>query len=525
MTNTLIDSTSNSDVKCTTLAFNPDGQVIASGFNNGIIRLWSVESKKEMIVLSGHKENITSLCFSNDGKYLISGCDDRKISVWDVFTGDQLRIWRGHKGAITSLAINPDNSILASGGTDNRIKLWSATRKWKKMSEFTGHDDAIARLAFSPKEDHLVSTSWDHTIRIWLLDRRFKSYELKGHFGPVYGLAFTKDGSKFYTCSSDGLIKKWDGSNGDEYQQLTSLPVALSSLTVSSKNPLLAVGTQDNSIRIWNYSKKKPLKKLTKHNHPIKQVLFSPIGKELISLDIAGILHLWSVEDILRPEEKPLLEKVVSAVKNGEVKPFLENLWEQSLGKLITPPANQKKHTAKTSQKQKLHEKMMRELPLLIKVLKDGYKLKVSEIQKRYNCSKEQVEEVIVELLTEDKIQGSFNAFSEIFVVSKDKVKKIKDMQEYKLPKKSIHICFYCGEPLKEDLKKCPACGQRIAICPVCKLPLSFNDIVGVCTQCGVNGHFSHMKEAAKVTGQCPVCQEEIDWSKDITKLNRSSKK
>jgi WD40 repeat protein len=106
------------------VAFSLDGKILASGSDEGTIKLWHVATGKEICDMGGHANSIRSLIFSPDGKILASGGDDRTITLWDVATGKKLHILQGLGEAVTSLVFSPDGKTLASESNDHIMKLW-----------------------------------------------------------------------------------------------------------------------------------------------------------------------------------------------------------------------------------------------------------------------------------------------------------------------------------------------------------------------------------------------------------------
>jgi WD40 repeat protein len=66
------------------VAFSPDGKYLASGSRDKTVKLWSVESQKEVTTLQGHRYSVTSVAFSPDGKYLASGSQDKTVKLWSI---------------------------------------------------------------------------------------------------------------------------------------------------------------------------------------------------------------------------------------------------------------------------------------------------------------------------------------------------------------------------------------------------------------------------------------------------------
>ncbi|MBD2384098.1 serine/threonine-protein kinase [Cylindrospermum sp. FACHB-282] len=124
----------------TSVAFSPDGKTFASGSRvrfqhdggDGLrptggertIKLWDLATGKETRILAGHANTVTSIAFSPDGKILASGSRDRTIKLWNLATVEEITTLEGHTNTVTSLAFSPDGKTLVSGSEDNTIKIW-----------------------------------------------------------------------------------------------------------------------------------------------------------------------------------------------------------------------------------------------------------------------------------------------------------------------------------------------------------------------------------------------------------------
>lgn len=72
------------------------------------------------------------------------------------------------------------------------------------------------------------------------------------------------------------------------------------------------------------------------------------------------------------------------------------------------------------------------------------------------------------------------------------------------------NTCYYCGQPLEQNIDTCPSCKRSILICSVCKLPISFGEEIGQCSLCEAQGHLTHLQEWIKTQGKCPKCLQKI---------------
>jgi WD40 repeat protein len=86
----------------------------------------------------GHSSSIFSLAFSPDGKYLASGSEDRTVKVWNIDSQKEVTTLQGHRYSVRSVAFSPDGKYLASGSDDKTVKLWSVESQ-KEVTTLQGH--------------------------------------------------------------------------------------------------------------------------------------------------------------------------------------------------------------------------------------------------------------------------------------------------------------------------------------------------------------------------------------------------
>lgn len=148
------------------IAFSPDGSILASGSEDCTIKLWTTDTMENILTLSAHDDDaVMSLAFTPNGRYLTSGSGDTTIKVWDLNDG-QLILTMRNTDTTKAFAFNPVNGMLASGSNDGIIRLWDLESR-TLVRELTGHKGWIYSLAFSPNGRILASTSQDKTIRLW----------------------------------------------------------------------------------------------------------------------------------------------------------------------------------------------------------------------------------------------------------------------------------------------------------------------------------------------------------------------
>ncbi|MCA2667654.1 MAG: hypothetical protein IM486_08400 [Microcystis sp. M114S2] len=202
----------NSVNKITSVSFSPDGKILASGSWQTILIL-DLEAKNLILIPPGDNSYVSSVSFSPDSKILASGIGDDGIKLWNVETGKEIRALQGHNSWVSEVSFSPDGKILASGSGDDTIKLWNV-ETGKEISTLKGHHREVYSVSFSPDGKILASGSADNTIKLWSVETGKEIRTLKGHDNYVYSVSFSPDGKTLASGSEDGTIKLWNGSNG-----------------------------------------------------------------------------------------------------------------------------------------------------------------------------------------------------------------------------------------------------------------------------------------------------------------------
>ncbi|MYF98393.1 WD40 repeat domain-containing protein, partial [Candidatus Poribacteria bacterium] len=288
------------DIKC--ISFSPDGNVLATGNQDGTIHLWDKVKGEHLRTLTGHTAVVTSISFSPDGKTLASGSKDKTILLWDVNTGEQRNTLRGHKKPIYSVSFSPDGKTLASGGDDKIVYLWDVDKGQHKQV-LMGNAFWMNKVLFSPDGKSLAVVSRDHSIYLYDTATGINKQIHIEHALIANNVVFSPDGQTFAIVCRDHSIHIWDAALGIHLQTLTSqhIPneqtknmIPYSNWTISPDSAMFAGGNPDGSISLWDVNSAKH-KFLIGHNDSVQSVAFSPDGRIFASGSKDKTIRIWDV--------------------------------------------------------------------------------------------------------------------------------------------------------------------------------------------------------------------------------------
>ncbi|XP_043568836.1 transcription initiation factor TFIID subunit 5 [Chiloscyllium plagiosum] len=266
----------------TAVDFTDDSSLIAGGFADSTVRVWSVTPKKlrsvkgatdlslidkesddvlerimdektacEFKMLLGHGGPVYGTSFSPDRNYLLSSSEDGTVRLWSLQTFTCLVGYKGHNYPVWDTQFSPYGYYFISGGHDRVARLW-VTDHYQPLRIFSGHLSDVTCTRFHPNSNYVVTGSADRTIRLWDVLNGNCVRILTGHKGPIHSLVFSPNGRYLASGATDGRILLWDIGHGLLVGELKGHTDTIYALKFSRDGEILASGSMDNTVKMWD---------------------------------------------------------------------------------------------------------------------------------------------------------------------------------------------------------------------------------------------------------------------------------
>lgn len=250
-----------------TVAWAPDGGMLATGGRDGVVRLWRRDGQM-IAALTGHKRAVLSVAFSPTGRLLVSGGSDHSVRLWDLDTLTCTRRFTGHSQRVTSVAWSGDGDWFVSGSNDGTVCCGSL-RGGDKLELLVRHASAVHCVAVSTNGDATACASSDGMVRLWHTTVRPSA-----------------------AWSARELILPHPAA-WPTRELILPHPAAVHSVCFSLDGRFAVTGCQDAAIRIWNVETGSMVRVLEGHSTPVLTLAFSPDERFLVSKSGGGTVRLW----------------------------------------------------------------------------------------------------------------------------------------------------------------------------------------------------------------------------------------
>lgn len=290
---------SEGEDEITDCIFSPDGQQIVCGLGSGILKIWEVQTGKEVMALRGHRGVVNSCAFSPDGRYIVSASEDKTMRIWDVETGMSVTTLHGHTDDVNDCTFSNDGKKISSASEDKTIILWDV-REGTEIKKLIGHSSAVHTCAFSPNDKRIISCGprsgpgLSKEVRLWDIE-------------SGTGIRTLTDSGDAIECqySPDGRFIGWVEPYGNRARVWDSeLQTNLATFKVkgyvydcafSRDSRYLTLAGALGRVSIWDIETRAEIARLKGHAGWVNKCAYSADGRHILSADETTV-KLWDAQ-------------------------------------------------------------------------------------------------------------------------------------------------------------------------------------------------------------------------------------
>ena len=293
------------------VAFSPDGQKVAIGNEEGLLRMWDPVTGQDVwdvVRYQKHNQKIGDIAFSPDGRYLATSSPDTFVMIWDVNSSQEIGIIEskeGFRGVVFSL----DGRQLLTAGGDGALRHWDLEPLMDQKREGDQPVELVEStlLAQEPAEIGDVIYSPDGqqvaalvpSMHITLLDAVSgeQLLEIDGAGGSASGIAFSADSSYLTGSTSDLEVTVWDVRTGEHVLSVSDF-LTITEVDLSPDGRYLATATEDGKVTLWDMETGRRVSRLSGHSGRIDDISFNPINRQLASSSEDGLTRIWDLDQV-----------------------------------------------------------------------------------------------------------------------------------------------------------------------------------------------------------------------------------
>ncbi|CAG2197245.1 PWP2 [Mytilus edulis] len=288
--------------RVTSVDYHKSTHILVTGFLDGSFFLHEMPDFNLIHSLNISEQSIASVRFNNTGDWIALACSGLgQLLVWEWQSETYVLKQQGHFNNMTCLAYSPDGQHLVTGGDDAKVKVWNTSSGFCFVT-FNEHLGGVTGVIFTQNGQVVLTSSLDGTVRAFDLNR-YRNFRTFTSPRPVQFSCITVDNSGDIVCAG-GLdvfeIFVWSMQTGRLLEVLAGHEGPVSSLSFSPKQSLLASGSWDKSVKLWDVFENKGAKENIIVNSDVLAVVFRPDGEEIAVSTLDAQITFWNTQNVVQ---------------------------------------------------------------------------------------------------------------------------------------------------------------------------------------------------------------------------------
>jgi len=288
------DTLEGHDSPVTAVAFADQGNLLASGSEDGTVKIWDLSRGKEKETLSAQKGGIVAVGFPPGSGKVALASQGGTIQSWNInVSGGKVDSTDRFPAPVVAAAFAPDGKSTAVACANQQVLLNGTSLQ---------HQEGVTSVAYSPDSDLLGVGTEKGTVTLWHVARKKRFAVCDGKAGPVTTLAFAPDRRTFAMATADGNLVLWDALTGRRHHTWKGHQGAVPALCFSPAKMLLASASRDGTVKLWEIVDDHFKERSACRDFPgdISSLAFSPDGQTLALGSTNHSILLWNVAGLLK---------------------------------------------------------------------------------------------------------------------------------------------------------------------------------------------------------------------------------
>lgn len=281
------------------LRLSPDGQTLAVGDDDGLVRIVRLDTFEVVATFSAHSGRVSDLDFSPDSRTLLTAGRDGSIRYWDIGATRMTRELKAPGAIPYSARINsssPERWVIM-GDERGFLYAWDIPRN-RIITEIKLHEGAVHAAAYQPGGGGTYfSAGADGEIKVRLSEGQ--RYSVRAHDKTLRVAAYSHSGRLIYSAGDDRKVKVWPADSMKDAKPEAVFEGHLKYILAADLTPsetVLATGGGDKVINLWDINQKQLVGRLQGHTSDVEAISFAPNGQFLVSASEDQSVRVWSVE-------------------------------------------------------------------------------------------------------------------------------------------------------------------------------------------------------------------------------------